>query len=258
MIKQRHLLCNQYNQWQGGAGLPVVPADRVGIGGGGFISGAGGAGGGGGAGSSGGDGGNVGGAASILVFQASVTITNNTLVDPYVSSSGGEVGAPGSGGVGGSGGTGNPSGDSGATDVTPISPALPGSGNIAYGVYSSDGAIIDFYNNINTISLSIDNSIGVYSEDTSTITEDYNNVYGWFTRNSGVSEGSHTINLDPLFISSSDHHLQSTSPCINNGWNDAPSRPSRDHDGRPRPIVTVEMGAYEYAIQLFIPIIKRP
>ncbi|HEV2415822.1 MAG TPA: choice-of-anchor Q domain-containing protein, partial [Candidatus Dormibacteraeota bacterium] len=54
------------------------------------------------------------------------------------------------------------------------------------------------------------------------------------------------ISIDPLFVSSSDYHLQSNSPAVDAGNNSAPSLPTTDLDGNPRiwgP--TVDLGVYE-------------
>ncbi|MFH1896805.1 MAG: right-handed parallel beta-helix repeat-containing protein [Candidatus Desantisbacteria bacterium] len=61
--------------------------------------------------------------------------------------------------------------------------------------------------------------------------------------------GTHAISANPQFITSSNYHLQSSSPCINSGSNTAPgiSGTSTDKDGNPRIVNgTVDMGAYEY------------
>lgn len=63
------------------------------------------------------------------------------------------------------------------------------------------------------------------------------------------------ISADPLFVNSaSDFHLQSTSPAIDAGSNTAPNLPQQDIagndrilDGKGLCIVTVDMGAYEFA-----------
>jgi len=51
---------------------------------------------------------------------------------------------------------------------------------------------------------------------------------------------------DPLFISSGDYHLSSSSPCINAGANQIWMVASTDLDGIPRIVNTVDIGAYEY------------
>ena len=54
------------------------------------------------------------------------------------------------------------------------------------------------------------------------------------------------ISADPLFVASGDYHLQSTSPSIDAGNNNAPFLPSTDLDGKPRISgVQVDQGAYE-------------
>ncbi|MEW6096597.1 MAG: choice-of-anchor Q domain-containing protein, partial [bacterium] len=67
------------------------------------------------------------------------------------------------------------------------------------------------------------------------------------------SAGVNDISQDPQFISSTDSHLQPTSPCIDAGSNLAPSLPDTDMDGEPRIINgVVDMGADEYNKGLLI------
>ncbi len=59
--------------------------------------------------------------------------------------------------------------------------------------------------------------------------------------------GIGNLNVDPLFVGVSDYHLQSTSPCINAGFNKAVFvGTTTDFDGNPRFVKTIDMGAYEY------------
>jgi len=64
----------------------------------------------------------------------------------------------------------------------------------------------------------------------------------------GFVSGGGNISADPLFIDSTsgDYHLWSISPCIDTGYNLAPSLPETDKDGNPRIYgEVVDMGAYE-------------
>ena len=66
----------------------------------------------------------------------------------------------------------------------------------------------------------------------------YSNVQGGFP-------GVGNIDADPLFVSDTDLHLQSGSPCKDTGT--ATGAPSDDLDGQPRPSCSgYDMGAYEY------------
>lgn len=57
---------------------------------------------------------------------------------------------------------------------------------------------------------------------------------------------SGNISADPKFVSSTDFHLQATSPAVDAGNNAAPSLPATDFDGLPRINGTVvDLGAYE-------------
>lgn len=76
---------------------------------------------------------------------------------------------------------------------------------------------------------------------------------------SGCSPGTGCISADPLFVdpAADDFHLQSGSPCIDAGNNNAPGLPEFDFDGKPRildgngdGIAVVDMGAYEYQISV--------
>ncbi|MDD5676700.1 MAG: choice-of-anchor Q domain-containing protein [Kiritimatiellae bacterium] len=64
--------------------------------------------------------------------------------------------------------------------------------------------------------------------------------------------GAGSITNDPLFVSSTDFHLQTNSPCINAGTNGAWTAGATDLDGNPRVWQqggAVDMGAYEYGSQ---------
>jgi hypothetical protein len=77
---------------------------------------------------------------------------------------------------------------------------------------------------------------------------------------SGGWEGVGNIDADPQFVDADgpddlpgtlddDLHLQSGSPCINAGTNDAPDLPETDLDGYPRILCgRVDMGVYEHGI----------
>ena len=61
-------------------------------------------------------------------------------------------------------------------------------------------------------------------------------------------QDDHSINADPLFISSSDFHLQSSSPAINNGVN---SLLTIDYEGNIRPFnILYDIGAFEYSSEI--------
>ena len=69
------------------------------------------------------------------------------------------------------------------------------------------------------------------------------------------SPGIGCLSADPLFVDTAigDYHLQSVSPCIDAGDNNAPALPASDLDGNPRKadgngdgMRIVDMGAFEY------------
>jgi hypothetical protein len=192
-----------------------------------------------------------------FIYQSNIDFINNSLVDPATPPEGGAGGAPGSGGLGGDGGSGNPVGAPGDPDTTSIPTSNIGAGSTSYGLFAYNSSI-NLYNNIIIDHSLATNSHGVEKVSGGTMTDDYNDVYGWGTRYTGVTPGSHTIDETPGFKTYTNHHLRSTSPCINIGNNSAPSLPSRDHDGHPRLIGTVDLGAYEFGLPLFIPLIMRP
>lgn len=81
---------------------------------------------------------------------------------------------------------------------------------------------------------------------------DFTSLSGFLAVNTGVGcqdvPNSGNIDADPLFVNpgAGDFHLQDGSPCINIGYNSAPSIPSEDKDGFPRIMdAAVDMGAYE-------------
>ncbi|MDL1955697.1 MAG: right-handed parallel beta-helix repeat-containing protein [Candidatus Desulfofervidus auxilii] len=100
------------------------------------------------------------------------------------------------------------------------------------------GCTINLYNN--NFSGNADFDIGLSEDLYITLTDNYHHA--------------NNIQEDPLFVDAEngDFHLQSTSPCIDTGTNDAPHLPERDKDGKPRiidgngdNIAIVDMGAYE-------------
>ena len=140
-----------------------------------------------------------------------------------------------------------------------------------------DSAILNIYNNIffdNTANAGGNdgddlyvNSDGNGNSTGSTVNLYNNNLSGNANFDTGQSEDlfitetdnySHGGNIqqNPLFVDAEngDFHLQSTSPCIDTGTNDAPHLPDTDKDGKPRiidgdgdEIAIVDMGAYEFA-----------
>ena len=135
-----------------------------------------------------------------------------------------------------------------------------------------DSATLNIYNNIffdNTANIGDDLHIGCdcNGNHIGSIINLYNNNFSgnadfdtgqsedlFITETDNYSHGGN-IQEDPLFVDAEngDFHLQSTSPCIDTGTNDAPYLPERDKDGKPRiidgngdEIAIVDMGAYEF------------
>ncbi len=139
-------------------------------------------------------------------------------------------------------------------------------GASTYGVYAQFGGSIIAYNNTfygisrgisitasNEPTLIVKNNIFhtvTTSVANSTPTEVSNNCY----YNSSNRGGTGSITTDPLFVSTSDFHLQSTSPAINAGTD-----VSLTSDISGNPIAGLpDMGAYEYQPAPFAPTIGAP
>jgi hypothetical protein len=102
------------------------------------------------------------------------------------------------------------------------------------------------------------NHSGIYNESSSP-TISYNNFWKNLDAvyEDSLPDLSGNISVDPMFVdpSNGDYHLQTGSPCIDVGTNDAPGRPETDFDGNPRIIdgddkegAVVDMGAFEYQV----------
>jgi len=223
--------------------------------------GPGGDGGGGGMGSSGGIGGFALSAHLMEINDHTVAIINNTFVSPQAPLVGGAAGSPGSGGLGGAGGEGSPAGSPGVNDTYVIPPYEPSDGDFGYGISIYPAASVQLMNNIVYDTQGSTNTIGVDAYSGSVFTDDYNDVNNWGTNYHGTATaGPHSINLDPQFFNGlvGNYHLLSASPCKNTGNDSAPSRPDHDLDGLTRPIDTTDMGAYEYGLYFFIPLVIHP
>ncbi len=88
---------------------------------------------------------------------------------------------------------------------------------------------------------------GIFASADSAPTNTYNDVWGnsWGDYYA-ASGGTGSISKDPKYVSIVDFRLQCGSPAIDAGNNSAPSVPSYDFDGYPRPVDgIVDMGAYE-------------
>jgi hypothetical protein len=70
-------------------------------------------------------------------------------------------------------------------------------------------------------------------------------TYSIVQQSSGVFPGTGNLNIDPLFVSGTDRHLQDCSPAIDAGT--ATGAPSTDRDGNVRPAnAGYDMGAFEF------------
>jgi hypothetical protein len=217
----------------------------------------------GGSGGNGGDGGNYGPGEVLYVDvdgNENVELVNNTLVDMHGESSVGEGGLAGSGGSG-PGGTGN--------NGTPGSDGTDGDDSC--GLCLDTDAQLFIINNIiyhteisEPATPANSTAYGIYSDQPTTISLDYNNLYGWDQNYFDVSAGPHDSLLDPLFldVDDDDYHLTSHSPCIDKGTSTFTglTLPADDLDGVTRPQGSShDMGAYEsLSIRyIYLPLILR-
>ena len=104
---------------------------------------------------------------------------------------------------------------------------------------------------------------GIHTDGTSASVNSFNDVWAnaWGDY-SGTSAGTGSLSANPLFAGFFDWHLLCSSSAINRGNDGAPSVPSEDYDGNPRPVGgRVDMGAFERQQDLycpvFMPLIRR-
>ncbi len=106
--------------------------------------------------------------------------------------------------------------------------------NIIWNNSASDGNDIYLYDN------SYLNYFYVYDNDFSVLSTDFSGGESYLYEDSNVD-------VDPMFVSTADSHLQAGSPVIDDGNSLAPSLPEIDLDGNARVYGrAVDMGAYEY------------
>jgi hypothetical protein len=125
----------------------------------------------------------------------------------------------------------------------PITPTIPITATILNNIVANNGDCgINGFNGVN-------------------LTIDYNDVYNNALTYCGLASppsGSNNISANPLFVGSDteDYRLNANSPAIDAGTSiDAPAY---DRDGVARPQGSgIDMGAYEFAHRLFLPLIRR-
>ncbi len=125
-----------------------------------------------------------------------------------------------------------------------------------YGIYVKAGTAAVVENNITTQHTAAPTSVGLCVRGDGFLASDYNNVWGNLLNYCAeMSQGSHDISMDPLFVDpgAADYHLQSESPCIDVGDNSAPELPPTDRDGDIRildgncdGVAVVDVGADEF------------
>jgi len=100
---------------------------------------------------------------------------------------------------------------------------------------------------------------GIHSLGSSPQIENNNVVDNAFGSYLNCSPGAGEISVDPMFVDpgNGDYHLQEGSPCIDSGTNDVLGLPETDAEGKPRivdgdgnGVETVDMGAFEYQVEV--------
>jgi hypothetical protein len=94
---------------------------------------------------------------------------------------------------------------------------------------------------------------GIYSEQPSSATLDYNDLWGWDQNYHNVTAGGHDTEQFPHFVdvNTDDYHLREDSPCRDAGTSSFPglTLPSDDIDGDSRPQgQSHDMGADEVRV----------
>jgi hypothetical protein len=88
------------------------------------------------------------------------------------------------------------------------------------------------------------------NQPSSQLTVDHNLFTG-----SSTLYGTAYIKEDPKFVSTTNYHLQSTSPCINKG--SSTGAPNFDYEGYSRPQdTTIDIGAYEYGSTTIVDVVE--
>ncbi|MEW6606581.1 MAG: right-handed parallel beta-helix repeat-containing protein [bacterium] len=122
-----------------------------------------------------------------------------------------------------------------------------------HGIYCQDSSPTITNNIITQNGTTSPDCYGIYNDPDypGTLTIDYNCMWG--NGKSGnnnyykCSLGVNDIQKDPQFIEVDDHHLKSTSPCIDAGTDTTvPFWLNAELDGNPRIVRRVDIGAYEY------------
>lgn len=78
----------------------------------------------------------------------------------------------------------------------------------------------------------------------------------------GDTTGTVNVSIDPLFVGGGDYHIRSNSPVIDQGTN--VGAPDKDFEGDPRPVdgdrdgvAIVDMGADEFSLKIYLPVVLK-
>jgi hypothetical protein len=185
----------------------------------------------------------------VYMYGTNLTLINNTIFENSAKNSGGGLYVPRT--------------NINMTNNTVTANSADSGGGIAIDLYdNSEKARI--YNNIiyNNTAVSDGNDLFINNDGNSdflpSLIDLYNNDFDQSASGTHIIrpftiDASNLNNEDPLFFGVDNYRLSYSSPCINEGDNNAPDLPATDKDGNPRIIGgIVDMGSYENALFVYV------